>query len=116
MLYLYRTYRSVRYRCSCRIELSEVSGTGNTGGIYRRYASVRAVVPNTPLINWYQRYFWWGLVGGSEDVCRTCYHVISKYPTQLAKLSFDEILDVKTGVFYFLILVSYLVPGARVRV
>ena len=56
---LYRTYRSVwyrhdslhwyrRYRYLCRTELTEESDTGITGGIYRRYASARAV-PNTPL-------------------------------------------------------------------
>ena len=44
----HRTYPSVRYRYWCRIELTEVSGTGNTGGTYRRYASVHTV-PNTPL-------------------------------------------------------------------
>ena len=73
----YRTFRSVRYRYRCctdtgtnsgadvytgtggtgidvvpnlpsRTELTEVSGTDNTGGIFRRYASVRTV-PNTPL-------------------------------------------------------------------
>ena len=43
----YRTYRSVGYRYRCRTELTEVSGTGNTGGIYRGYASVRTVL-NTP--------------------------------------------------------------------
>ena len=56
---MYRKYRSVRYRYEslyryrryrypCRTELTEVSGTSNTGGIYHRYASVRTV-PNTPL-------------------------------------------------------------------
>ena len=44
----YRTYRSVRYRYWCRTELTEVSGTGNTGGIYHRYASV-PILPHTPL-------------------------------------------------------------------
>ena len=33
----YRTYRSVRYRYWCRTDLTEVSGTGDTGGIYRQY-------------------------------------------------------------------------------
>ena len=33
----YRTYRRVRYRYWCRTELTEVSGTGKTGGIHRRY-------------------------------------------------------------------------------
>ena len=42
----FRTYRRNRYRSSCRTELTEASGTGNIGGIYRRYASVRTV-PNT---------------------------------------------------------------------
>ena len=32
---MYRTYRSVRYRYWCRTELTEVSGTGNTGGMPR---------------------------------------------------------------------------------
>ena len=31
----YRTYPSVRYRYGCRTELTEVSGTGNTGGMTR---------------------------------------------------------------------------------
>ena len=48
LLMLYRSYRSVRYRYCCRTELTEVFGTGNTGGTYRQYASVRTV-PNTPL-------------------------------------------------------------------
>ena len=59
VLMLYRTYRSVRYgyenlyrhrryRYLFRTELTEVSGTGNTGGMYRLYASVRTV-PNTLL-------------------------------------------------------------------
>ena len=39
-----------------RTEVSEVSGTGNTGGIYRRYASVRTL-PNTPLT-----YGYWVLI------------------------------------------------------
>ena len=39
----YRSYRSVRYRYWGRTKVTEVSGTGNTGGIYRRYASVRTV-------------------------------------------------------------------------
>ena len=42
------SYRSVRYRYWCGSELTEVSGTSNTGGVYRWYASVRTV-PNTPL-------------------------------------------------------------------
>ena len=50
VLMLYRTYRSVWYRYLCRTELTEVSSTGNTGGIYRRYASLRTV-PNTPWQN-----------------------------------------------------------------
>ena len=41
---------NVRYRYWCRTELTIVSGTGNTGGIYQRYATVRTV-PNTPLVN-----------------------------------------------------------------
>ena len=44
----YRTYLRVRYRYWCRTDLTEGSGTGNTGGVYRRYVSVRTV-PNTPL-------------------------------------------------------------------
>ena len=70
ILMSYRTYRSVRYRYSCCTELTEVSSTGidvapnlpkcpvsvlmyrtyqsvgtsNTGGIYRRYDSVRTVL------------------------------------------------------------------------
>ena len=49
VLMSYRSYRSVRCRYWCHTELTEVSGTGNTGGIYRRYASVRTV-PNKPLV------------------------------------------------------------------
>ena len=44
----YRTYRSARYRYWRCTELSEVSGAGNAGGIYRWYASARTV-PNTLL-------------------------------------------------------------------
>ena len=49
VLMSYRSYRSVRYRY-CRTELTEVSGTGNTSGVYRRYAFVRNV-PNTPFFS-----------------------------------------------------------------
>ena len=35
VLMSYRTYRSVRYWYWCHIELTEVSGTGNTGGTPR---------------------------------------------------------------------------------
>ena len=52
-----RTYRSVWYRYWCRTELTEVSGTSNTGGIYRRYATLRTVT-NTPLINLLPRNGW----------------------------------------------------------
>ena len=48
VLMSYWTYGSVRYRCWRRSELTQVSGTGYTGGIYSRYASVRPV-PNAPL-------------------------------------------------------------------
>ena len=48
VLMSYRTYRSFRYRYCCHTERTEVSGTGNTAGIYRRYALVRTV-PSTPL-------------------------------------------------------------------
>ena len=47
VLISYRSYRSVRYRYWWRTQLTEVSGTGNTGGIYRRYDSVPNI-PNTP--------------------------------------------------------------------
>ena len=47
---VHRTYRSVLQRYCCT-ELTEASGTGNTGGIYRRYASVRTV-PNTPVVQY----------------------------------------------------------------
>ena len=50
VLMSYRPYRNVRYGYWRRTELTKVSGTGNTGGIYRRYTSVRTV-PNTPLDN-----------------------------------------------------------------
>ena len=57
LLMRYRAYRRVRYRHYRRTELTEVSGIGNTGGIYRwyasiyrRYASVRTV-PNTLLVS-----------------------------------------------------------------
>ena len=50
---MYRTYRSVRYRCGCLTELIEVSGTGNTGGMtryvpYRTHPSWYAV-QNVPV-------------------------------------------------------------------
>ena len=32
------------------------------------------------------------------------FHTRSKYPTQLAKMSFDETLDVTADVFYFIII------------
>ena len=41
-----RNYRSVRYRYWCRTQLTGFSDAGITGGIDRRYASVRTV-PNT---------------------------------------------------------------------
>ena len=50
VLMSYRTYQRVRYRYCCRTELTEVSDTGSTGGIYWRYASARTV-PYTPLLN-----------------------------------------------------------------
>ena len=55
VLISYRTYRSVCYRYSCRTELTEVSSTGSTGGIFRRYVSVRTV-PNTPFCRLCKRY------------------------------------------------------------
>ena len=57
VLMSYRTYRSVWYRYWCRTELTEVSGTSNTGGIYRRYATLRTVT-NTPLISLLPRNGW----------------------------------------------------------
>ena len=49
VLMSYRTYRSVRYRYECRTELTEVSGTGNTGGmtqyiIYRSHPALYATL------------------------------------------------------------------------